>query len=81
VSWDTLEPAVRAIAERELTAKQLEVFRRECDNWGTMRIARYFSLTRSSVKDRLHNAHTKLEHHGVQQDASGKWCVSEEVAA
>jgi DNA-binding NarL/FixJ family response regulator len=81
MTWLTLPPDVRALAEAELTSKQLEVWRYECDGWGTMRIARHLSLTRSAVRDRLHNAHTRLEHHGVGQDASGKWFVEEEVAA
>lgn len=76
-----LSEPVRQIAERELTEKQLQVFRYECAGWGTMRIARHLSLTRGAVRDRLHNAHTKLEHAGVVQDASGRWFVNEEVAA
>lgn len=72
---------VREVAERLLTIAQLEVFRLECDGVGTMAIARRLGLTRSAVRDRIHNAHTKLERGGAVQDASGKWSMEKEVAA
>lgn len=67
-----LPPDVRAVAERVLTEAQLEAVELEC-RMGTMPIARLLSISRSAVRDRLHNAHTKLERNGAMQDASGRW--------
>lgn len=76
-----ISPELRSVAERVLTPAQLEVFLLEQAGYGLMPIARRLVLTRSAVRDRIHNAHTKLEKHGCRQDANGKWYVDEEVAA
>jgi DNA-binding NarL/FixJ family response regulator len=77
MSYSTLPHDVRTIAERVLSQKQLEAFHLEVDGLGTMAIARRLLLTRSAVKDRLHNAHTALIKAGVRQNGNGDWYVEE----
>jgi predicted DNA-binding protein YlxM (UPF0122 family) len=81
MTFQTLPPAVREIAERILTEKQREAFELELAGWGMMRIARRLGVTKGAVVDRLHNAHTKLQNAGVKMDEFGRWSVEEEVAA
>jgi DNA-binding NarL/FixJ family response regulator len=73
VSYVELNPIVREIAERVLTPPQLEAFQLECDGRGTMAIARRLLVTRSAVRDRLHNAHTRLLKEGLRMDDKGEW--------
>lgn len=72
---------VRVIAERVLTAKQLEAFELEQRGHGMMTIARHLSITKGAAVSRIEGAHLKLRKAGVRQDASGRWFVEEEVAA
>ena len=72
-----IAPEIRDLAERELTPKQLEAFELECAGHGTMAIARRLMVTRSAVKDRLHNAHTALLKAGLRTDGNGNWRMEE----
>lgn len=73
MSYDDLPAEVREVAEEILSRSQLEAFRLECDGHGTMTIARRLMLTRSAVRDRLHNAHTRLLKVGLRLDENGNW--------
>ena len=63
MSWATLDPAKRAIAERELTPKQLEVFRYWIDGHSNAKIARALDLDESAVRRRLARALRRMRPH------------------
>ena len=56
----SVSPDLRAIAERVLTEKELEVMRLVAWGWGQRRIASLLGITRDAVRDRAHRAKTKM---------------------
>lgn len=81
LTWASLPPGVRQVAERELTSKQLEAWKLHLAGWGMIKIARHLGVTKGAISDRLHNAETKLLNERVRMDEFGQWTISEEVAA
>jgi len=79
--WPELPSDVREIAERILTAKQLEAWQLELRGLGVRKVAAQLGITKGAASDRLEAAYLKLRKAGVRQDEFGKWYVSEEVAA
>lgn len=77
MSFASLPPAIRAIAENQLTPKQLDTWKLELAGWSTRRIATQENIARATVTDRLDGAYRTLRNHGVQQDASGNWTHKE----
>jgi len=81
MSFTSLPLSVREIAERELTAKQLEAFRYELAGWSLQRIADRYDIAKQSAAGRIEGAHRRLRKAGVRQDQFGRWYIEEEVAA
>lgn len=81
MTYATLPPRVREIAERVLTEKQLEAFRLEQDGLGLRLIARHLDIAKPSVEARIDAAHRKLRRESVRQDGSGNWYLEREEAA
>lgn len=84
MSWASLPPEVREVAERVLTPKQREAFELELAGWGLQRSADYLNIRRVAVRDRLTGAHKRLLDAGLRMDPFGRWYIehtTEEVAA
>ena len=73
MSWSTLPPHIRDIAERELTKPQLEAWKLELAGLSQRRIAYALTISRGAVKDRIENAYLTLRKHGIDQDKFGNW--------
>jgi DNA-binding CsgD family transcriptional regulator len=59
--WDpSVAPDLRKIAERLLTARQLEVYKLVARGYGLRRIAVLLGISKSAVQDRLHLAELKV---------------------
>jgi DNA-directed RNA polymerase specialized sigma24 family protein len=61
MSWSTLPPPFRTIAERELTARQLEALVLWEDGLGYTRIAAKLGISVSAARDRIHRALRNIE--------------------
>jgi DNA-binding CsgD family transcriptional regulator len=60
VSWSTLPPDIRDVAERELSPRQLEVLRLHSADWSIRRIARALDIAPSTVQGHLQRARQKI---------------------
>lgn len=70
VSWNTLDPAIRRIAETHLPPKQLDAYRLWEDGLGYGRIALRLHISSSSARDRVHRAIRTIELHLEQGDVA-----------
>lgn len=70
MSWQTLDPAIRELAEAVLTPKQLEAYRLWEDGLGYSRIADLLGISTSSARDRIHRSLRTIEHHFAQSTAA-----------
>lgn len=75
MSYAQLPAPIRAIAENQLTPKQLDAFTAEQNGDSIRRIANDFDISRMAVLDRLKGAYKVLRAHGVTQDANGQWAL------
>lgn len=60
MSWRLLDPRIRHIAERVLTAKQLQAYLLDAYGMSEADIATHLRISRRSVRDRLHAADIKI---------------------
>jgi DNA-binding CsgD family transcriptional regulator len=60
VGWSTLDPELRAIAERVLTARQLDALKLKAGGMGRRRIAVALGISEAAVRDRLAAAARKI---------------------
>ena len=65
MSWSTLEPVVRETAERELTAKQLDVWKLHLAGCSYRRIAMMLDIAVPTVRGHLEATHLRLERNGI----------------
>lgn len=63
MSYATLDPHIREIAEKHLSEKQLSAYRLWEDGLGYGRIAVLLKISPSSVRDRIHRSLRIIEHH------------------
>jgi DNA-binding CsgD family transcriptional regulator len=63
MSWHTLDPAVRQIAEQVLTAKQLLAYRLHANGMTEREIAIHCQVSRRAIRDRLAEADVKINAH------------------
>ncbi len=61
MSWQTLSPEIRVIAERELTRKQLDVLKLWIAGAGTARIAVMLGISESTARGHKTRALQKLK--------------------
>jgi len=59
--WEQTDPILREIAERVLTAKELEVMKLLNAGYGKRRIATVIGIDVSTVRDRLDRAERKMQ--------------------
>ena len=59
--WNETDPILREIAERVLTAKELEVVKLLNAGYGQRRIARALDIDKSTVRERLDRAERKIK--------------------
>lgn len=60
MSWNTLDPTIRQLAERELTRKQLDVLKLHLAGCGTRRIATMLSISEPTAREHLRLAKLRL---------------------
>lgn len=60
MSWDTLSPELRELAERVCTSKELEALKLKSAGYGRRRIAIVIGISETAVRDRLRSAERKL---------------------
>lgn len=77
MSWDTLEPHIRALATQALTGKQLQAWKMELAGVGTRTAATHLGISRRSYLDRLENTHRRLYNRGIRRRAEGSWYLEE----
>lgn len=77
MTWHTLPPNIRTIAEHHLTQAQLDAWKLDLNGYGTRRIAIELNISRAAAIDRLTSAYRNLRAHGVRQDASGHYHLEE----
>lgn len=77
MSWSTLEPRIREIAEQVLTDRQLEMWKLELDGRGTRFIGLRLDLPRTTVRDRLTAIHRSLRRSGVRQREDRSYYLEE----
>jgi DNA-binding CsgD family transcriptional regulator len=63
MSWHTLPPTIRTIAEQELTDRQLTVLKLSLGGMSTHSIALALGITEPTARKHLERAHTKLAPH------------------
>lgn len=63
MSWNSLPPEARAIAERELSPRQLDVFKLWMAGCGYKRIGVMLDISPSTARDHLARALQKLRPH------------------
>lgn len=80
MSWSSLPEPVREIAERELTAKQLDVFKLHLAGCSYRRIHTMLEIGVPTVRGHLDAAHHRLERAGVVRAGFRDYRI-EEVAA
>jgi len=80
VSYASLPALVRETAERELTRKQLDVFKLHCAGCSYARISTMLMIGVSTVKGHLHAAHLHLEKAGVVRTDFRAYSMREEAA-
>lgn len=73
MSWNTLDPTIKAIAQQALTRRQLDVWKLHLAGLGQRRIADMLQITRSTVRSHLHDAHQTLARNGVHRDRTGRY--------
>lgn len=85
MSWASLPPEVRAVAEEHLTEKQLEAWKLElayaAQGGGVRKIAMHLGVARTTASDRLEAAHRNLRQNGVTLNEFGRWTVRQQEAA
>ena len=72
MSWADLDPAIRELAEQELTPLQLEVLTLTLDGIPLRAIAYHLDRSRAAINDRLDAAYRKLRAHGLRFDPQGR---------
>lgn len=77
MTWLSLDPAIRALAEQHLTDQQLAAWKLELDDLGTRTISLRLDTARSTIRDRLSAAHRTLRRHGVMQTEAGVYYLKE----
>jgi DNA-binding CsgD family transcriptional regulator len=77
LSYQSLSPEVRAIAERVLTRKQLDVFKLHCAGCSYRRIATMLEIGVPTVRGHLDAAHHRLEREGVDRGGFRSYSVRE----
>lgn len=75
MSFATLPPDVREIAERTLTRKQLDVFKLHLAGCSYRRIATMLEIGVSTVRSHLDAAHHRLEREGVERSGFRTYAV------
>jgi DNA-binding CsgD family transcriptional regulator len=60
VSWSTLSPEMRELAERVCTPKELEALKLKASGYGRRRIAIVIGISETAVRDRLRSGERKL---------------------
>lgn len=80
MTWAQLPSEVQAAALEALSPKQLDVFKLHLAGLGARRISDMLSISRSTARTHLADAHRKLEQAGVSVDAAGRY-YRNEVAA
>ena len=73
MTWQTLPPDIRAIAEAQLTKKQLHVWLLHLNGIGVRRSAVMLTVTPTTIRDHLDAAHRTLRKHGVSRQADGSY--------
>lgn len=63
VTWASLPPETRAIAEEVLTRKQLDVFKLWANGYGAVRISLILGISEATVRGHLRRALQKLKPH------------------
>lgn len=63
MSWRDLDPQIRAIAESELTPKQLATYKLQTNGMSERDIAIHLRISRRAVRDRLAEADVKIHAH------------------
>lgn len=71
MSWESVDPTLRAMIERVCTAKERETLKLKAAGCGVRRIARILGISPTSVRDRLAGAQRKLE-----AELAGRACPS-----
>jgi predicted DNA binding protein len=71
VAWASLDPRTREVAERVLTAKQLEALKLWDAGAGYRRVARMLGIAPTTAKDRVQRALEKLASALDQDEAGG----------
>ena len=61
MSWSSLPPDTRAIAEEILTRKQLDVFKLWTNGYGAVRISLILGVSEATVRGHLRRAFQKLK--------------------
>jgi DNA-directed RNA polymerase specialized sigma24 family protein len=61
MSWEAVDPAIRAMAARVCTPPQLEALKLWEDGLGYRRIASKIGISTSSARDRIHRALAAIE--------------------
>lgn len=63
MTWNTLDPAIRQIAETVLTARQLTAYRMSINGASERTIAIHCKVSRRAIRDRLAEADIKIHAH------------------
>lgn len=63
MSWNTLPPIIRQIAEQALTPKQLVAYKLNANGMKERDIAIHLRISRRAVRDRLNEADVKILSH------------------
>lgn len=63
MTYSQLPATVREIAERELTAKQLQVFKLRYNDTSYVRISLIMGVSEATVRGHLRRAHQKIQMH------------------
>jgi DNA-binding NarL/FixJ family response regulator len=77
MSWHTLPPTIRTIAEQHLTPKQVTILRLQLNGLNTRAIARQLNISRSTVDEHIDAAHRNLYRHGIRHTTDGTWYLEE----
>jgi DNA-binding CsgD family transcriptional regulator len=60
MSWEGVDPRLRALIERVCTTKEIEVLKLKAAGYGLRPMARILGISRSSVRSRLDAASQKI---------------------
>lgn len=73
MAWEGIDPAIREVAERVCTAKQLEVMKLIAAGYSIRGIARALEIDRKTVKERVDRATDNINRalEAQQQEDSG----------